>query len=102
LRRMYVAPFTYDHAWPVTNTSIGRRLKIKCDLPKLKGSPCSSCEKRGESGLVIVDGCRMNNTIVSAGCGELCPDNALKTGKGTRYILSGTEGRHCITLAKGI
>ena len=26
------------------------------------------------------------------GCEELCPDNTLKTGKGTRYILSGTEG----------
>lgn len=32
----------------------------------------------------------------SVGCGELCPDNSLKTGKGTRYILSGTEGDACV------
>ncbi|PVG02035.1 hypothetical protein CPB86DRAFT_805078 [Serendipita vermifera] len=51
-----------------------RRLKVRCDLPKLKNGPCTSCERRG--------------------CGELCPDNSLKTGKGTRYILSGTEELH--------
>lgn len=31
----------------VLTQPIGRRLKIKCDLSKLKKGPCSSCEKRG-------------------------------------------------------
>ncbi|KAG9055831.1 hypothetical protein FS842_001058 [Serendipita sp. 407] len=51
-----------------------RRLKVACNLSKIKNPPCSSCEKRGIS--------------------ELCPGGSLKTGKGTRYILSGTEDLH--------
>ncbi|KAF7313921.1 Zn(2)-C6 fungal-type domain-containing protein [Mycena chlorophos] len=47
-----------------------RRLKIKCN----KVVPCSSCVRRG--------------------CGALCPNGALSTGQGTRFVLAATEHLH--------
>ncbi|KAJ7220750.1 fungal-specific transcription factor domain-containing protein [Mycena pura] len=47
-----------------------RRLKIKCD----KQIPCQSCVRRG--------------------CVALCPNGALATGQGTRFVLAATEHLH--------
>ncbi|KAF8176350.1 fungal-specific transcription factor domain-containing protein [Mycena galopus ATCC 62051] len=47
-----------------------RRLKIKCD----KQIPCQSCVRRG--------------------CSALCPNGALATGQGTRFVLAATEHLH--------
>ncbi|KAJ7097562.1 fungal-specific transcription factor domain-containing protein [Mycena epipterygia] len=47
-----------------------RRLKIKCD----KQIPCQSCIRRG--------------------CSALCPNGALATGQGTRFVLAATEHLH--------
>ncbi|KIY47795.1 hypothetical protein FISHEDRAFT_20803, partial [Fistulina hepatica ATCC 64428] len=47
-----------------------RRLKIKCD----KSVPCQSCQRRG--------------------CASLCPNGALATGQGTRFVLAATEHLH--------
>ncbi|KAF8182616.1 hypothetical protein BJ912DRAFT_928505 [Pholiota molesta] len=47
-----------------------RRLKLKCD----RVFPCQSCVKRG--------------------CGSLCPDGALTSGRGSRFILAGAEQLH--------
>ncbi|KAL1681609.1 fungal-specific transcription factor domain-containing protein [Schizophyllum commune] len=47
-----------------------RRLKIRCD----KQIPCQSCTRRG--------------------CASLCPNGALATGQGTRYVLAATEHLH--------
>lgn len=47
-----------------------RRLKLKCD----RVFPCQSCSKRG--------------------CAEICPDGALTSGKGSRFILANTERLH--------
>ncbi|KAJ8515360.1 hypothetical protein ONZ45_g7194 [Pleurotus djamor] len=47
-----------------------RRLKLKCD----RIFPCQSCCKRG--------------------CAEICPDGALTSGKGSRFILANTEQLH--------
>ncbi|KAH7913978.1 fungal-specific transcription factor domain-containing protein, partial [Hygrophoropsis aurantiaca] len=47
-----------------------RRLKLKCD----RVFPCQSCSKRG--------------------CAEICPDGALTSGKGSRFILANTEQLH--------
>ncbi|KAJ7600808.1 fungal-specific transcription factor domain-containing protein [Mycena floridula] len=47
-----------------------RRLKLKCD----RTFPCASCKKRGVS--------------------DICPDGVLVSGKGTRFILSGTQILH--------
>ncbi|KAJ6606856.1 hypothetical protein B0H10DRAFT_2439911 [Mycena sp. CBHHK59/15] len=47
-----------------------RRLKIKCD----KQIPCQSCVRRG--------------------CAALCPNGALATGQGTRFVLAATEHLH--------
>ncbi|KAG9315613.1 Choline/Carnitine o-acyltransferase-domain-containing protein [Chiua virens] len=45
-------------------------LKLKCD----RVFPCQSCSKRG--------------------CAEICPDGALTSGKGSRFILANTEQLH--------
>ncbi|KAH8829156.1 hypothetical protein DL96DRAFT_1814425 [Flagelloscypha sp. PMI_526] len=47
-----------------------KRLKLKCD----RQVPCGSCVRRG--------------------CQDICPNGALTPGKGTRYILEGTEKLH--------
>lgn len=47
-----------------------RRLKLKCD----RVFPCQSCVKRG--------------------CGSLCPEGALTSGRGSRFILAGAEQLH--------
>ncbi|KAI0251590.1 fungal-specific transcription factor domain-containing protein, partial [Lactifluus subvellereus] len=47
-----------------------RRLKLKCD----KGTPCSSCTRRG--------------------CASICPNGALVTGQGTRFVLADTDRLH--------
>ncbi|KAF8817210.1 hypothetical protein BYT27DRAFT_7205076 [Phlegmacium glaucopus] len=47
-----------------------RRLKLKCD----RVFPCQSCVKRG--------------------CGTLCPEGALTSGRGSRFILAGAEQLH--------
>ncbi|KAL1749276.1 fungal-specific transcription factor domain-containing protein [Schizophyllum fasciatum] len=47
-----------------------RRLKLKCD----KGIPCQKC--------------------VSRGCGSICPDGQLVSGKGNRFFLANTEELH--------
>ncbi|PCH36758.1 hypothetical protein WOLCODRAFT_127620 [Wolfiporia cocos MD-104 SS10] len=47
-----------------------RRLKLKCD----KTVPCSSCKRRG--------------------CSSICPNGALTTGQGTRFILADTDRLH--------
>ncbi|KAJ7600809.1 hypothetical protein C8J56DRAFT_911343 [Mycena floridula] len=47
-----------------------RRLKLKCD----RVFPCSSCTKRG--------------------CADICPDGALTSGRGSRFILANTEVLH--------
>ncbi|KAJ7476655.1 fungal-specific transcription factor domain-containing protein [Mycena latifolia] len=47
-----------------------RRVKIKCD----KWIPCQSCVRRG--------------------CSALCPNGALATGQGTRFVLAATEHLH--------
>ncbi|KAF8158547.1 hypothetical protein B0H34DRAFT_709315 [Crassisporium funariophilum] len=47
-----------------------RRLKLKCD----RVFPCQSCVKRG--------------------CGMLCPEGALTSGRGSRFILAGAEQLH--------
>ncbi|KIY68323.1 hypothetical protein CYLTODRAFT_421738 [Cylindrobasidium torrendii FP15055 ss-10] len=47
-----------------------RRLKLKCD----RNFPCSSCQKRGVA--------------------QICPEGALVSGKGTRFILANTEQLH--------
>ncbi|KAF8650016.1 hypothetical protein AX16_005468 [Volvariella volvacea WC 439] len=47
-----------------------RRLKLKCD----RNFPCQSCVKRG--------------------CGSLCPEGALTSGRGSRFILANTEQLH--------
>ncbi|TFK23393.1 hypothetical protein FA15DRAFT_670507 [Coprinopsis marcescibilis] len=47
-----------------------RRLKLKCD----RVFPCQSCVKRG--------------------CGSLCPEGALTSGRGSRFILANTEQLH--------
>lgn len=47
-----------------------RRLKLKCD----KGVPCQKC--------------------VSRGCGSICPDGSLVSGKGNRFFLANTEELH--------
>ncbi|PBK97603.1 hypothetical protein ARMGADRAFT_961148 [Armillaria gallica] len=47
-----------------------RRLKLKCD----RNFPCGSCRKRGVS--------------------DICPNGALVSGKGTRFILANTEQLH--------
>ncbi|KIJ16385.1 hypothetical protein PAXINDRAFT_75585 [Paxillus involutus ATCC 200175] len=47
-----------------------RRLKLKCD----KTVPCSSCKRRG--------------------CSAICPNGALITGQGTRFVLADTEKLH--------
>ncbi|EJD07479.1 uncharacterized protein FOMMEDRAFT_115738 [Fomitiporia mediterranea MF3/22] len=47
-----------------------RRLKLRCD----RKVPCESCVKRG--------------------CSAICPDGALTTGKGNRFILASTQELH--------
>ncbi|KAL0961374.1 hypothetical protein HGRIS_006329 [Hohenbuehelia grisea] len=47
-----------------------RRLKLKCD----RIFPCQSCCKRG--------------------CAEICPEGALTSGRGSRFILANTEHLH--------
>ncbi|GLB43439.1 putative fungal specific transcription factor [Lyophyllum shimeji] len=47
-----------------------RRLKLRCD----RGIPCGSCVKRG--------------------CGAICPDGALTTGQGNRFVLASTQELH--------
>ncbi|KAJ7625379.1 hypothetical protein DFH06DRAFT_1229364 [Mycena polygramma] len=47
-----------------------RRLKLKCD----RVFPCQSCCKRG--------------------CAEICPEGALQSGRGSRFILANTEQLH--------
>ncbi|KAK0439848.1 hypothetical protein EV421DRAFT_1818820 [Armillaria borealis] len=47
-----------------------RRLKLKCD----RVFPCQSCRKRG--------------------CSDICPDGALTSGRGSRFILANTEQLH--------
>ncbi|KAF9259356.1 hypothetical protein L218DRAFT_908477 [Marasmius fiardii PR-910] len=47
-----------------------RRLKLRCD----KKIPCEKC--------------------VSRGCGAICPDGSLTTGKGNRLVLANTEELH--------
>ncbi|KAJ7594322.1 fungal-specific transcription factor domain-containing protein [Mycena floridula] len=47
-----------------------RRLKLKCS----RVFPCSNCEKKG--------------------CGPICPDGSLTTGKGNRFVLANTEVLH--------
>ncbi|KAJ7021588.1 hypothetical protein C8F04DRAFT_1140272 [Mycena alexandri] len=47
-----------------------RRLKLKCD----RIFPCQSCCKRG--------------------CAEICPEGALQSGRGSRFILANTEQLH--------
>ncbi|KAG6889814.1 hypothetical protein C0992_003929 [Termitomyces sp. T32_za158] len=47
-----------------------RRLKLRCD----RVFPCQSCVKRG--------------------CGSLCPEGALTSGRGSRFILANTEQLH--------
>ncbi|TRM68025.1 fungal-specific transcription factor domain-containing protein [Schizophyllum amplum] len=47
-----------------------RRLKIRCD----KQIPCQSCVRRG--------------------CDSLCPNGALATGQGTRFVLAATQHLH--------
>ncbi|KAH8114646.1 hypothetical protein DFH11DRAFT_1483121, partial [Phellopilus nigrolimitatus] len=46
------------------------RLKLKCD----RIFPCQSCVKRG--------------------CGGICPEGSLVSGRGSRYILANTEQLH--------
>ncbi|KAJ7040931.1 fungal-specific transcription factor domain-containing protein [Mycena alexandri] len=50
--------------------SCAGKLKIKCD----KQIPCQSCVRRG--------------------CSALCPNGALATGQGTRFVLAATEHLH--------
>ncbi|KAF9048224.1 hypothetical protein BDZ89DRAFT_978408 [Hymenopellis radicata] len=47
-----------------------RRLKLKCS----RVFPCSNCVKKG--------------------CGPICPDGSLTTGKGNRFVLANTEALH--------
>lgn len=47
-----------------------RRLKLKCS----RVFPCSNCVKKG--------------------CGAICPDGSLTTGKGNRFVLANTEVLH--------
>ncbi|KAF9078127.1 fungal-specific transcription factor domain-containing protein [Rhodocollybia butyracea] len=47
-----------------------RRLKLKCS----RVFPCSNCVKKG--------------------CGQICPDGSLTTGKGNRFVLANTEDLH--------
>ncbi|TFK39379.1 fungal-specific transcription factor domain-containing protein [Crucibulum laeve] len=47
-----------------------RRLKLKCS----RVFPCSNCVKKG--------------------CGAICPDGSLTTGKGNRFVLANTEALH--------
>ncbi|KAK0464414.1 uncharacterized protein EV420DRAFT_1627400 [Desarmillaria tabescens] len=47
-----------------------RRLKLKCD----RVFPCQSCRKRG--------------------CSDICPEGALTSGRGSRFILANTEQLH--------
>ncbi|KAJ4481960.1 hypothetical protein J3R30DRAFT_3286103 [Lentinula aciculospora] len=47
-----------------------RRLKLKCD----RNFPCQSCRKRG--------------------CGDICPEGALTSGRGSRFILANTGQLH--------
>ncbi|KIK57141.1 hypothetical protein GYMLUDRAFT_98786 [Collybiopsis luxurians FD-317 M1] len=47
-----------------------RRLKLKCD----RDFPCQSCRKRG--------------------CGDICPEGTLTSGKGSRFILANTGQLH--------
>ncbi|KDQ61627.1 hypothetical protein JAAARDRAFT_31102 [Jaapia argillacea MUCL 33604] len=47
-----------------------RRLKLKCS----RDFPCSNCVKKG--------------------CGAICPDGSLTTGKGNRFVLANTEALH--------
>ncbi|KAJ6591842.1 fungal-specific transcription factor domain-containing protein [Mycena vulgaris] len=47
-----------------------RRLKLKCS----RVFPCSNCVKKG--------------------CGPICPDGSLTTGKGNRFVLANTEVLH--------
>ncbi|KAF9021153.1 hypothetical protein BDZ89DRAFT_1019781 [Hymenopellis radicata] len=47
-----------------------RRLKLRCD----KNVPCEKC--------------------VSRGCGSICPEGSLTTGKGNRLVLANTEQLH--------
>ncbi|KAL5536994.1 hypothetical protein ACEPAF_817 [Sanghuangporus sanghuang] len=47
-----------------------RRLKLRCD----RKVPCESCVKRG--------------------CAAICPDGALTTGKGNRFVLASTQELH--------
>ncbi|KAF8899388.1 fungal-specific transcription factor domain-containing protein [Infundibulicybe gibba] len=47
-----------------------RRLKLRCD----RNVPCEKC--------------------VSRGCGSICPDGSLTTGKGNRMVLANTEELH--------
>ncbi|KAF7358327.1 Zn(2)-C6 fungal-type domain-containing protein [Mycena venus] len=53
------------------------RLKIKCD----KQNPCRSCVRRG--------------------CSALCPNGALETGQGTRFVLAATEHLHLKIARRG-
>lgn len=53
-----------------TSCSECRRLKLRCD----KNVPCEKC--------------------VSRGCGAICPDGSLTSGKGNRLILANTEQLH--------
>ncbi|KAJ3780693.1 hypothetical protein GGU10DRAFT_414928 [Lentinula aff. detonsa] len=47
-----------------------RRLKLKCD----RNFPCQSCRKRG--------------------CGDICPEGSLTSGRGSRFILANTGQLH--------
>ncbi|KIY70755.1 hypothetical protein CYLTODRAFT_419434 [Cylindrobasidium torrendii FP15055 ss-10] len=47
-----------------------RRLKLKCS----RVFPCNNCVKKG--------------------CGQICPDGSLTTGKGNRFVLANTEELH--------
>ncbi|KAI0032055.1 fungal-specific transcription factor domain-containing protein, partial [Vararia minispora EC-137] len=63
-----------DQEWKRARGAIAcaecRRLKLKCD----KTVPCTSCKRRG--------------------CASICPNGALVTGQGTRFVLADTDRLH--------
>lgn len=68
-------------------------MKLKCD----KKFPCSSCQKRGCGKSRILTRPRhlfINDSNIIALLAAICPDGCLVTGKGSRFVLSGSEELH--------
>ncbi|KAH8829154.1 fungal-specific transcription factor domain-containing protein [Flagelloscypha sp. PMI_526] len=86
-----------------------KRMKLRCDRqarnyllsilltqPIYHQFPCASCGRLGPSHTLhpVYEPFNRIHSLVRRGCQDICPNGALTPGKGTRYILAGTEKLH--------